>query len=351
MTATKVLFCSGWLPVADHISAHVRDAAVVRCGRERVPREIADAEVVIPTGMPITAALMDAAPKLKLIQQAGVGLEGVDIAAATARGIMVANVPSTVSQSAASVAELALMLMLVLARRYGEAVAELKARHWGLPMGGTLYGKTVGIVGVGGVGRALARQLGGLDVRLLGIKRTPGEELRQRLGFAWLGDPGQLDYLLGECDFVVLCASLDESTRGLIGRAQLARMKRSAFLVNVGRGALVDPEALEEALKEGRIAGAGLDVFGEEPVDPASRLLRYNVAATPHVGSVTDAAFDGVGRAVAENVRRLLAGEPVLNCVNTAALEQFSGSSSEQAPINCSGAGPVPSPPQWRGLG
>lgn len=326
MAATKVLFCSlGWASVVDRVSEYIRDAEIARCGSDQVLQEIKHADVVIPAMTQITAEVMDAAPKLKLIQQAGVGLEGVDIAAATERGIMVANVPSVVNRSDASVAELAIIHMLVLARRYNEAVANLHAGGWGLPMGTLLLTKTAGIVGMGGIGRALARRLRPFEMRLLGIdvpEAVRNPQFREQAGVDWLGDSSQLEYLLEESDFVILCASLNETSKGLIGREQLAKMKPSAFLINVARGPMVDPVALEEVLKEKRIAGAGMDVYFEEPVNPKSSLFLYNVSATPHVGATTDIAFDGIGRAIADNVRRLRAGEPILSCANAKALDQ-----------------------------
>ncbi len=332
MAATKILFCSqGWQSVVDRIFAHVKDAELIRCSHDAadVISHARDVDMLIPTMSQITAEVMDAAPNLKLIHQAGVGLEGVDIPAATTRGIMVANVPSVVNRSDASVGELAIIHMMVLARRYNEALADLKAGSWGTPMGTLLLGKTAGIVGLGGIGRAIARRLKGFEMRLLAVdlpQVAANEQYRIQTGVDWLGDLSQLDHLLSESDFVVLCASLNETSVRMIGREQIAKMKPTAFLVNVARGGMVDYEALEEALREKRLAGAGMDVFPEEPVNPNHSIFLQNVSATPHVGATTDIAFDGIGKAVAENVRRLRAGEPILNCANAEALAKAGNS-------------------------
>ena len=192
-------------------------------------------------------------------------------------------------------------------------------------MGTLLLTKTAGIVGMGGIGRALARRLKPFEMRVMGIdlpEVVSNPQFREQAGVDWLGDLAQLDHLLSESDFVILCASLNETSKGLIGKEQLAKMKPTAFLVNVARGPMVDPVALEEALKEKRIAGAGMDVYFEEPVNPKSSLFLCNVSATPHIGATTDIAFDGIGKAVAENVRRIRAGEPIVGCVNAQAIEQ-----------------------------
>lgn len=312
----RVLLCTvGWGDMFERIRGLLPECTVSACGREQLLDLVRDADVLIPAMTPLDRRAISISGA-RLIQQCGVGLDGVDVAAASERGIYVANVPSAGSGNAESVAELAICLMTALARQLPLALSNFQARRWAQPLGTTLYGKTVGIVGVGNIGRTLAERLRAFGVRLLGVKRTPGEELRRQAGLDWLGDPGELDYLLGQSDFVVLCATLNPTSCGLIGAAQLARMRPDAFLINVGRGGLVDRDALEVALREGQIAGAGLDVFWEEPVDPDDPIFRHNVIALPHVGSVTDTSADGIAQAVAENVRRIARGEAPLHCVN-----------------------------------
>lgn len=327
MANPKMLWCSkDWAKSADRICSHISGVEIVRCSPDKMSEELKDTEIIVPQGASITAEVMDVAPNLKLILQAGVGLEGVDVDAATQRGIMVANVPSVVNRADAAVAEMAILHMLVLVRRYNEAEAHIKAGIWGQPMGTMLLTKTAGIVGMGGIGRALTHRLKAFEMRVLGIELPEAlhnvdfREQAEQAGVDWLGETSQLDHLLRESDFVILCTSLNETSKGMIGREQLAKMKPSAFLINVARGPLIDPMALEDALKDGRIAGAGLDVFDQEPLNPNSSLLHHNVSATPHISATTDIALDGVGQSVADNLRRFCIGEPILNCVNAAEL-------------------------------
>lgn len=291
------------------------ECEVSGCCEDELAEQAREADVLIPAMTTLDRSLLGQT-KARLIQQFGVGLDSVDVAAATECGIYVANVPSSASGSAESVAELAILLMLSLARSLPAAMSNVKAGRWAEPMGTTLFGKTIGIVGVGNIGRVLAQRLRGFGVSLLGVKRTPSDELRRSLGLEWLGHPGGLSYLLERSDFVVLTASLNPTTKDMIGAAELARMRPNSFLINVGRGGLVDCNALELALRNRQIAGAGLDVFWQEPADPHDPILSHNVVAVPHIGSETDTANDLTARAVAENVRRVARGEAPLNCVN-----------------------------------
>jgi phosphoglycerate dehydrogenase-like enzyme len=181
-------------------------------------------------------------------------------------------------------------------------------RKIGEPQGMALKGRTVGLVGLGGIGRALIRRLRGYGVRLIGIRRTHPETARDELGLDWAGGPGELPRLLGESDFVVLCLPATAETRGLINDEAFAAMKSNAFLINLSRGGLVERDALEKALVSGAIAGAGLDVYWEEPVDPADPIFRHNVFTTPHIGGSTDISMRGITRVVAENIRRVEKG-------------------------------------------
>jgi phosphoglycerate dehydrogenase-like enzyme len=169
---------------------------------------------------------------------------------------------------------------------------------------------------LGNVGRDLVQRLKGFEVKIIGIEQERSESLRKELGLEFLGMREDLDYFLRVSDFVVLCAVLTDETRHIIGKNELQKMKPTSFLVNVARGGLIHKEALEWALKEGVIAGAGLDVFWEEPIDPNDPLLNYNVIATPHIAGVTDISYDGIAKAVVENIKRMARGEPVLNCIN-----------------------------------
>ncbi len=280
------------------------------------------AEVLVPAMARVDGRMMDAVRGLRLVQQWGAGLEGVDVAAATARGIAVANVPTPATGNAESVAEWCVLAALALSRRLADVEAGIRSgAPWGGPLGRALLGRTAGIVGMGGIGRALAERLRPFGMRLLGLARRPDPALAERLGLAWLGGPGELPALLRQSDYLFLCVPLTAETRGLLDARALAQLPDGACVVNPGRGGLVVEAALREALSAGRLLGAGLDVFEEEPLDPASPLLaRRDVFATPHVAGVTDASYQGIARRIAENVLALREGRPLRDCVNADAL-------------------------------
>jgi phosphoglycerate dehydrogenase-like enzyme len=280
------------------------------------------ADVLLPAMSRLDGALMDAISGLRLVQQWGAGLEGVDIAAATARGIAVANVPTAGTGNAESVAEWCVLAALALSRRLREAERLIHAgTGWGIPAGRALLGRTAGIVGLGGIGRALALRLKPFGMRLMAVRRRPDPALAAELGLDWLGGMDELPALLRQSDYLFLCVPLSPETRGLLDARALGLLPPGAVVVNPGRGGVVPEADLLEALSAGRLAGASLDVFEREPLDPCSPLLsRDDVLATPHIAGVTDASYGGIARAVAENVRRLLSGEPLRNCVNAEAL-------------------------------
>jgi phosphoglycerate dehydrogenase-like enzyme len=269
-------------------------------------------DILIPTMSMVGREQLAKADRLRLIQQCGAGLEGVDHQAARELNIRVANVPTDMSGNADSVAELGIYLMIGLSRDFRNMSLSLANRKTGVPQGRALSGKTVGLIGLGGIGRALARKLTSFDVRLMGVKRHDPQKAKEELGLEWAGTPAEMDVLLGQSDYVVLCLPLTPENRNMIGRDAFNAMKRNAFLINLSRGGLVDRKALEEALASEMIAGAGLDVFWEEPVDPGDPVFRYNVLATPHIAGSTDVSISGIVKVVAENIRRLDRGEEPL---------------------------------------
>lgn len=263
------------------------------------------AAALIPSMSRITESVIAAAPRLKLIVQFGAGLEGVDAQAASARGIPVRNVPGANAQA---VAELAIFLMLALARRLPLHRRSFERRVVGDPPGTELLGKTLGIVGLGATGRALARVAKALGMDVIAIRRAPALDDPDA---SWVGGREDLDILLARADFVSLHVPVSAESLGMIDTARLWRMKKSAFLINVGRGGLLDRRALLDALALGRIAGAGLDVYWEEPPDPNDPLLAMdNVVATPHVGGVTLEAISRVADQVAAILKATLLGQP-----------------------------------------
>jgi glyoxylate reductase len=262
----------------------------------------------------VDAALLAAAPRLRVVSSCSVGLDHVDVPAATARGIPVGHTPGVLTETTA---DLTLGLMLAAARRIPEADRFVREGRWvaerrwepEMLLGRDLHGATVGLVGLGAIGQAVARRLAGFGCRILGWTRSgrlvPGVE------------PAPLDALLAESDFVSLHVALAPETRGLLGAERLAAMKPGAILVNAARGGLVDEAALAERLASGALAAAGLDVFAEEPVDAGSPLLALeNVVVAPHVGSASVRTRERMGDLAVANLLAGLEGRPLPACAN-----------------------------------
>jgi len=310
----RILFLGKTFPSSrEHLRAVLPDDEIT----DATPREAKAiglrAEVVIPTMCRVDSGLMDAV-KPRLIQQFGVGLEGVDLDAARAREIAVANVPAAETGNASSVAELALLHLLVLFRRYGEARQAVGAGRLGEPIGEALSGKSAVLVGLGAVGQEVAARLHALGFKVIAVGRTslaPGAPLPRNVDAHY--SAAELTTALAQADCTVVCAALTPATRGLIGAPQIDSMPKGSFLVNVARGPVVEYEALLAALRSGHLGGAGLDVFWDEPIDPSDPLLRENVSVTPHVGGVTVSSYRAIAHAIAENVEHLRRGEPVRN--------------------------------------
>jgi phosphoglycerate dehydrogenase-like enzyme len=276
------------------------------------PMPVERADVIVPMMFPVTAALMDAS-HCRLIHQWGSGLEGVDLAAAQSRGIWVASVPTT-GRNADSVAEHVLLLILSLLRRLPEALANTKTGVLGAPLGLMLAGRTVCLYGLGATALSLAKRLRAFDVHLVGITRNPEASTVAGFGLDRCYSSRQRDECLSSTDILVLCTRLCAETRGMIDARALAALPSTALLVNAARGALIDYTALYEALSSGQLAGAGLDVYWQEPIASSDRLLALpNVMATPHVAGVTDRSYGHIADVVAANIERLRWREPPIN--------------------------------------
>ncbi len=275
----------------------------------RLMRLLADTDVLWHVLKRCTHAIIDAAPRLRLIQKIGVGVNTIDLDAAKARGIAVCNLPGS---NARAVAELTLALMLAVLRRLPRFDAAMRRGEWLNPELqdgiGELGGRSVGLVGYGAIPRLLAPVLIALGCRLIHASRSAPADA--------LGERRTLDALLAEADVVSLHLPLTRETERLIDGAALARMKPDAVLINTARGGLVDQSALTEALASGRLAGAGLDVFVHEPHDASETLFHLpNVVLTPHVAWLTTSTFDRSFALAAENCRRLAADEALLHRV------------------------------------
>ena len=313
----RIYFCrQGLTYVCRILQQELPEDDILDCPPDAVPEAAQQADVLIPTVSPIGGAALRS-PRLRLVQQYGAGLDSVDIPAATAAGIYVANVPTAGTGNAESVAELALLFMLGLARKYRQTQESIQNRVLGSPMGQALKGKTAAIIGYGGIGRALARRLAGFEMHILAVsRRGPApDKPDDGIPLTHIAQDG-FHAVLRAADFVITAPPLNDETRGLMGQAEFACMKPEAFVINVARGPVLDYAALLAALREGRIAGAGLDVFWSEPFDPNDEIFQYNVLATPHIGGATDVSLQGIAKRVAENVNRLRRSEMPLNCVN-----------------------------------
>lgn len=276
-------------------------------------RLIAPCEVAFTSRL--TAEAFANAPHLRWLHSPAAGVGSMLFPAMQASPMVMSN---SRGMNAGAVAEHALLLLLAVTRRLPEAVRAQDARRWisndlaGLPY---LRGKTLGIVGLGAIGRELAVMAAALGMRVIGTRREV--EAPVPAGVAEALDPEALPRLLAESDYVVIAAPLTAETKGLIGAAALRRMKPTAWLVNVARGKIVREADLIQALREGTIAGAALDVVEHEPLDPASPLWSMpNVLLTPHVGGFREDYWDAATSLFADNLDRYLAGEQPANIVD-----------------------------------
>ncbi len=282
--------------------------------RQLSERVAGAAAIVADPTVRIDGPVLDAAGGgLSVVANFAVGYDNIDVGACRERGVVVTNTPDVLTNATA---ELALTLMLAAGRRVGEAERIVRAGRWSgwgpaQLLGRELSGSVVGIVGLGRIGVRVAELLRGFDVTLLSATRGPHPEEESRHGIERL----PLDALLARSDFVTLHLPLTPETHHLIDGEALAQMKPGAVLVNTSRGGLVDSAALAQALLTGRLGAAGLDVYENEPEVPAELTALESVVLTPHVGSATAAARDGMARLAAENVIAVLEGREPLTPV------------------------------------
>jgi D-3-phosphoglycerate dehydrogenase / 2-oxoglutarate reductase len=273
---------------------------------------IADADaLLVRSATQVDAEALAAARRLKVVARAGVGLDNVDVRTATQNGVMVVNAPTS---NIVSAAELAVGLMLAAARHIAPASAALRNGEWKRSRytGIELYEKTVGIIGLGRIGVLVAQRLSAFGMKVIAYDPYVQAGRAAQMGVRLVS----LEELLEESDFMSVHLPKTPETVGLIGAEQLARVRPQLVLVNAARGGIVDEHALYSALKEGRVAAAGLDVFAREPCTDSPLFELENVVATPHLGASTDEAQEKAGMAVARSVRLALSGELVPDAVN-----------------------------------
>lgn len=262
---------------------------------------IVDVDVLISGTEPVTARVLNAANRLKVIAKHGVGYENIDLAAAQARGIPVAIAGDAIAES---VADMTLALLLALARQIPQGDRSVRQGLWPRMVGVELPDKTLGIIGLGQIGKAVCRRAKGFGLHLVAYDLYPEEHFAQSWGVRYVS----LDELLATADFVSLHAPVTPGTRHMINAASLAQMKPDAYLVNTAREELIDEAALAVALQQGTLAGAASDVFTKEPPGDSPLLKFDNFIAMPHSAGQTDDGLRKMGEITAENALRVLAG-------------------------------------------
>ena len=302
------------LPLPEEAVELLRGAGEVR-GPERWEEGLGEAAALLPLlTVRVDAALLERAPGLRVVACPTVGHDHVDLAACRARGIVVTNTPDVLTEATA---DLTWALILATVRRLPQAERSLRAgefRGWGFwdYLGGDLSGRTLGILGMGRIGRAVARRAGGFGMRVRYASRTRLPEAEERaLGAEWT----EWDELLASSDVLTLHAPLTPDTRHVLDAAALGRMRPGSFLVNTARGPLVDEAALADALREGRLAGAGLDVYEREPEVHPALLESPSVVLLPHVGSATRGTRTRMAMLAARNAHAVLTGAAPLTPV------------------------------------
>jgi D-3-phosphoglycerate dehydrogenase len=299
--------------------AGVRFRAVVARTESEYLERCGDADGVLVQYGAVTRRVLEGLPRLRVVVRYGVGVDGIDLTAATDRGVPVVNVPDYGTDE---VANHAVALLLALSRKLTRLDRQTRSGGWDVFRVGPvtrLLGQTVGILGCGRIGSAVARKLAGFDVRLLGCDPyvstfPPGVQ------------PVAFERLLAESDFLTIHCPLTPATRHLLGEGALSRLRPTAVLINTARGGIVDTAALIAALQQGLLAGAGLDVLESEPIDPASPLLRMEqVIVTPHAAWYSEEGRSDLKRRAAEEAVRVLRGERPRHCVNPEALARSAG--------------------------
>jgi glyoxylate reductase len=319
---TRQLFDEAIEILEEHAEVEVYEGVDDAIPRELLLEKVADVEGLLPLLTErIDAEVMDAAEGLKVISNYAVGYNNIDVAAATERGIYVTNTPGILTDTTA---DAAFALLMAVARRIPEADRHVKEggwiHAWGPRMfvGTDVHGKTLGIIGLGRIGSAIARRAKGFDMNVIYYDEHRRRDLERELGVQY----APLKELLTESDYVSLHVPLTASTRHMIGKRELTMMKETAFLINTSRGPVVDEDALYKALRDGDIAGAGLDVFEREPLSLDSPLKGLdNAVITPHIASASVETRTKMATTAAINLVSVLQGREPPNLVNPEVLK------------------------------
>jgi D-3-phosphoglycerate dehydrogenase / 2-oxoglutarate reductase len=300
--------------------ADITVKAAAKMDRKEVMELIPQADaLIIRSATKVDKAMLEAAPKLQLVGRAGVGVDNVDLDAATDRGVIVMNAPDG---NTIATAELAFGLMMSLARQIPAAQASMLAGQWDRKsfMGTELYGKTLGIIGFGRVGRAIAKRAKAFDMEVVTYDPYVSPEAPMAMGVT----PVSLDDLYARSDFITLHALVNDENRYMINAESIAKMKTGVRIINAARGALIDAAALAEGIKAGKVGGAGIDVYDEEPPEKDHPLVGLpGVIHTPHLGASTLEAQDAVAVQIAQQVLNALFKNEYKNVVNMGVMEKI----------------------------
>jgi D-3-phosphoglycerate dehydrogenase len=274
---------------------------------EELLQVVGDCDALVVRGRTqVTGEVLDAAKNLKVIGRAGVGVDNIDLAAATQHGVTVVNAPTSTTLA---VAELVLGLMFSLARNIPRADADMKSGQWTKKelKGVELNGKVLGVIGMGNIGSAVAERAAALGMQVIGYDPLLDAREIQARG----AEPVGLDDVYARSDFITLHVPLNPETRGMIGGQQFGRMRRGVYILCTARGGVIDETALLGALETGQVAGAALDVYAKEPPGLTALVAHPNVVATPHIGAQTEEAQERASQSIAEEVLAALQGEPL----------------------------------------
>ena len=302
----------------DYLKAVLPNISQEMVELEDLVEKTKSAQIIIPAMTKIGEEIFKEASSLRLVQQWGAGLEGVDIESATRYQVAVANVPTVGSGNAVSVAEWYVMAALGISRRVCEIRSQVSRGYpWGFPVRQALYGRTAGLIGFGGIGKALAKRLKPFQMKIIAIKKNPEKNIEQDLGIEWIGGIKDLPQLLKQTDYLFICVPLTVETRNMIDEQELALLPKGAYILNAARGPIINKKALITALDSGHLGGVALDVDWKEPPEPNDPILDYpNVLATPHIAGVSDVSYRGIADKIKKNITRVMEGKLPLHCAN-----------------------------------
>ncbi|KAF8731707.1 hypothetical protein HU200_015637 [Digitaria exilis] len=315
---TRVLFCGPYWPAStNYTKEYLQNYPFIQVdevGLEQVPDVIQNYHLCVVKNRRIDSDIIAKATQMKIIMQYGVGLEGVDINAATEHKIKVARIPGSTTGNAVSCAEMAIYLAMGVLRKQKEMDTAVNRKDLGVPVGETLFGKTILILGFGAIGVEVAKRLRPFGVKVLATKRNWSsdtlpcdvDEMVDKKG----GSENMYEFA-GEADIVITCMALNNETVGIVDHKFISSMKKGSYLINIARGRLLDYNAVFNHLKSGHLAGLGIDVAWMEPFDPEDPILKFpNVIITPHVAGVTEYSYRTMAKSVGETALQLHSGEP-----------------------------------------